>query len=512
MDPMERAIKGQDAALTLSGRTIENRRAGIGGSADMLLNTSINTAGTTQRDRVLLETLYAKFWAAAKIVDLKPDDAFAAGIVWPEDDEKTHEDLQNEMKRLDVLRKALAAVKAARIYGTALLVLAPKDGNFLKPLGDPNPPKKNKKPQNKFDLPEEPTMPIKAGEISHLLVVDRFRLEDYIVEANPANPMFGQTLVYRWTYNQPYGQMPMEGDIDQYAMSTSIDIHHSRCIRFDGVSPPTDDGWEVSGDDRWGQSVLVRALEDILQDKILCAAMGEVVKRACVPIIKIANFKQMLGRGKQMKQSEMSPEEYASMVNEQMTSSNLMFIDHADDVAKLELHTAGLLDIVMKQADRMAMIEGIPITRFTGQSASGLSATGEGDAKDWRITIEAYRLANVELQVRRLIDIVARNVGIMETPKWEWGMLGDTTEEEKALVAKTYAETVVALLTANAIDEEEARNMMNNSELFELDESWAPPPLEVQIAPTMPTKGDPKKPSRPVNMPKGSATTPTTNK
>ena len=458
MDSLERAMQLADGYTGSTPasvkRAITNEKQGVGSDNDVVNNTTIVARYFTRR---LLETVYRTFSLAAKVVDLKPDDVFSPGIVWNGEEESNVEKMRMEMERLRVMKKIPEAVKAARLYGTAVAILAPMDGRLEEPM-DPD--------------------GVKEGEISHILVADRYALTEVSTYGDPRQEKFGQAHTYRWDFRAVTGEWRTANDMPRNYESF-VDVHATRCLRFDGIPPLGDDGWHFNGDDRWGLSVLSRVLDDIIQDQVQNAALQDLIKRSAIPVFKVSKYRDFLGRG--ASRGDPTPQDYMQQFADDLQSSLAVFIDKNDEVDKIDVHSQGVQDIVDALKNRIAMLEGIPITRFTGESATGLSATGNGDARDWRITLEAYRKRAIDSQWNMLLNIVANNAGLSEVPEWEWGELGETTEMERAEISKARADTVKMLLEAGAINETEGREYMNKGEDFELSKDFDPPEIEMPM-------------------------------
>ena len=471
MDSLERAMRANDSADRIE-RNVSNDRYGVGGANDMVEQTTLNDRFFSKEQ---LETLYRNFWSVAKVIDLKVDDVFGPGIIWSGEEESKVDRIKEEFDRLEIMKKIPEAIKSGRLYGTSLAILAPSNGDFGQEL-----------------IVDE----IQEGDISHILVADRFALEDVYFYGDPRNPKFGQPHIYKWNFRQVSSEWVGEAPKNYLPY---LEVHSSRTIRFDGISALGDDGWMTGSDDRWGISVLARVVDDVVQDTVQNAALQDLVKRAAIPVFKIARYREFLAKGI-LPKGEAPPETYASQFAKDLQEALAVFIDRNDEVDKIDVHTTGVQDIIKAQTDRIATIEGVPISRFTGESATGLSATGNGDARDWRITIDAYRKRSIDPQWKKIMEIVSKNAGLEEPPEWEWGKLGEATFEETVESSRALAETVSSLLQANTIDESEAREVLNNSELFDLKEDWEPPPIEVP----MPGGAGGAKP------PAGSGTKPTT--
>ena len=122
---------------------------------------------------------------------------------------------------------------------------------------------------------------------------------------------------------------------------------------------------------------------------------------------------------------EVGPQEYAVSLRQNISANRMAFIDAADEIENLEVgNPEGIVSICDNQIKRLANAAGIPVTRFTGESASGLNATGSGDARDYRMAVESYRERDIDPNMKFIMDVMARNAGLNETPQWHWGAIG----------------------------------------------------------------------------------------
>ena len=440
-------LAGQARDSFVAHRNIQNPSMGIGGSQDIINNTYLDYPFDYERDH--LTAIYLNSWVASKIIDLLVDDVFSAGIIRkgimePDDD------IIRVEEELKLWEKLPAAVKAGRLYGTAFLIIAPKDGNFRKEL----------------DLEM-----INKDDIGNLIVADRFSMYVYEVNLDPAKPDYGKPHSYMWNLS-PEGGMTAAA---HHVWTGQTVVHASRCVRFDGIASLIDEGWKMPNNNRWGYSVLTRVMDDILLDMLLSATGGDVAKRVAVPILKIKGFRDMLGIG-DLLGDEVSPDQYAISLREHISSNRMAFIDAADEMQNLEVgNPEGVVAITESQIRRLANAAGIPVTRFTGASATGLNATGSGDARDYRMAVESYRERDIAPQVKFIMDVIARTAGEKETPEWEWGRLGEMTAQEQAETLKTSSESVSLLLSSGLIDKKEGRKILNQLETVNVDESYTPP-------------------------------------
>ena len=463
LDQYGNPISAVDAGASRSSGTrrprLFNATTGLGTNKDKTVSTEFVAV---RMSREQAERVYQMSWAAARLIDAVVDDMFAAGRRWVGDDEGANqamEDAEADLKLWTVLPNAL---KAGRIFGTGMLIAYPTDGDTESEL----------KPEN-----------VKEGGIANLISVDRWSLSVQNWRVDPTLPRYAEPFQYRWTgrifgspapFDAPAGTTPNPATTAKHVL-----INSDRMFRFDGQRSPLTEGWTSGPWEReWGVSILTRALDDIMRDAEMAAAAGHLVNEASIWVQKVQRFRETLARGK-IEKGDVSPEQLAEEVNMLRSIYRTLFIDAQDEAERLDVTWAGLVDVLNRQTYRLAAIGGIPITRFMGTSATGLSATGEGDARDWRITVEAARARDIDPMLRRRLDVmIARHAGLAEAPPYEWNALGDMTDSEAAELTFTRTEAVVLAYEKQLIDEDEARERLSQDEWWgELGE-WTPPELD----------------------------------
>lgn len=411
-------------------RSITNSLTGSGGKSDLVNNTRISAPSMLTRG--VLESLYIESWAAAKVIDLIVDDVFAPGISWDEDDSDA-ERLIKHLADMEMWQRLSGAVKSGRLYGTALMIACPSNDMFEEPL-----------------VPEQ----VRPGDIANLVVVDKDYLSVHEVYDNPSQPLYGKPYSYRWNYF-PSGRPSPETNLTDFNKI----VHASRCFKFDGIETINDIGWLHSNTERWwGYSVLQRVIDDLLQDIVMAQGGADAVKRTGMPVIMLDRFRETLSKGPQG--GDPSVQQYADEIALNMDFRKVGFLDSKDKVDYIQVNNSGMIELIDNQVNRIAMIAGVPITRFTGESASGLSATGNGDARDWRTTVEAYRERVIEPHMNKLMMVMARNAGLGAVPDWEWGRLGELTMQEEVDAIKGLADAISKFMAANVMTEDEARDII----------------------------------------------------
>ena len=425
-----------------------------------------------QLSRQRAEAIYQTSWVMGRLVDTVVDDMFAAGRRWIGEDEganKAMEDAEAELGFWTVLPDAL---RASRIWGSSLLVICPTDGDFESPIDPKN---------------------VKEGGVANLVSVDRWSLSVENWQTNPTRPRYGKPYQYRWSSRVFSRSTTLAGENKQSKLTHSgpdsifnnqnILVNADRCLRFDGIRSPLTEGWTSGPWEReWGISLISRALDEVMRDATMAAATGHLVAESSVWVQKISGFRDTLATGR-VARDDVSPEDLAEQVNELRSIYRTLFVDSEDDATRVEVAWGGLIEVLKHQIDRIAAVDGIPITRFRGTSASGLSATGEGDARDWRITVKAIRKKNIDPILHRKLDLmIARHAGIKgEPPEWEWNELGDMTDTEKAELTTKRTEATMLPFASGIIDEDEVRERLAQDEWWGELGAWGGPTAHEQL-------------------------------
>ena len=453
-------LAANDAAPARRGQTarpprMRNMVTGAGGGTDKSLASEFIPVRLTRSEA---ETLYQMSWAAARLVDCIVDDMFAAGRRWTGEDESANEAMEEAEAELMLWERLPSAIKAGRIFGTGMLVVCPADGQFEQPL-----------------IPED----VKEGGIANLVSVDRWSLNIATWQREATRPRYGLPYQYRWS-TRVSGLPGPEGEpLGAETTSQNILVNTDRLFRFDGQASPLTEGWTSGPWERqWGVSILTRAIEDLMRDASMRAASGQLVSEASVWVQKVNNFRETLARGK-VEPGDVSVDELAEQQTLLRSIYRTHFMDALDEAERIDVTWAGLADVLNGQSAYLAAIGGIPKTRFLGSSATGLNATGDGEARDWRISVEALRRRTIDPILQRRLDImIARHAGLAEPPPYEWNALGEMTDLEEAQVLKTRTEATLLPLAAGAIDEEEVRERLSQDEWWGEFGEWTPPEPE----------------------------------
>ena len=210
--------------LTSGG--IMNSLTGQGGAGDkaeggVFLPTRIVT-------RQELETVYVQSWPARKFIDIPIDDMFVRWRVFTGEDEAARKKMEDAEKLYMVRGRLSAAMKAARLYGTGMLIMMTGESDMLGPLNVER---------------------LREHDLLNLLPVDRFDVTVNNRIQDPFDPLYGSPEIYRIFLRR----------------GGHFNVHCSRVLRFDGMKSLSAVGW-TQYDQDWGVSELIPVVQAIMQD------------------------------------------------------------------------------------------------------------------------------------------------------------------------------------------------------------------------------------------------------
>ena len=431
---------------------VRNEMSGLGGSGDKSEGTYFQP--TIFRNKFFLETIYVESWVAGKFIDMPIDDMFIKGRTFEAEDETIIDTMADIDERFSVEESLARALKAARLYGTAFIVIITKDD-----------------PRTPFDIDT-----IKKGDLKSLLVFDRFDCNIREWYINPLHHKYGKPSLYEFTPSVQEGVL-------------NIVAHESRCLRFDGRMSLSCNGWEAGYDRDWGISALLNALVDISHDSAFVQAIAHLGQEASIPTIKVEALKEAMGG--ETSPDEQSIQELGASININKSIWRTLFLDKNDEFERQMVNFTNMAELVDRFALRLAGIADIPATRFLGRSPAGMNSTGESDMNNYAIHVAALQKKLLTRPMYKLDRICTLSAGIGEPPKCVFVPLSDFSDLDKANIDKLNTESIIAVSTSGLMDENEARNALSSIELYgdlpqwneqKMAEMRGPDPLEMMAA------------------------------
>jgi uncharacterized protein len=150
------------------------------------------------------------------------------------------------------------------------------------------------------------------------------------------------------------------------------------------------------------------------------------------------------------------------------TQSNegISLIDKEDEFEAFSYTFAGLDNILLQFSQQISGAVGMPITKLFSQSPAGLNATGDSDMRNYYDEIGAIQNSKLRTPIGKIIEISHRS--LFGTPPAEgttftFRALWDLSDTEKANIAKTVTDSVVAAKNAGIISTAAAAKELRQS-------------------------------------------------
>jgi uncharacterized protein len=326
--------------------------------------------------------------------------------------------IKSRWEELDVLGVLWKANCYERAYGGAAILLGADDGttNYAREL----------------DLES-----IKS--LDWLTVLEPRELTPRYYYSDPRAPKYGEVEV--WTLNPISGGEAKPGSTQ---LTTSIEVHESRLIIFDGIQVTRRQITPLSG---FGDSVLTRFFR-VLRDFDLSFDAAAILMVDFAPaVLKIKGLAEIFATDSdeafqaKMKQVEMS-----------RSIARLAIVDSEEEFERKTVNVAGLPDLLDRMMTRCAAAADMPLTLLMGQSPAGLNATGESDIRFFYDRVQSQRARKVIRPLERITRLLMLVEGA-EPEHWciEGKPLWQPTQLEQAQARKAQMETDVGYVGAGIL-------------------------------------------------------------
>ncbi|CAB5223321.1 phge_rel_HI1409, phage-associated protein, HI1409 family [uncultured Caudovirales phage] len=395
--------KKQKAIVKQDG--VENVLTGLGQAGrDASVYSRFGRIGFLPKDQ--LENAYLDAGIARRIVDLLPDDAMKKGL-------ECDTELYNELDRLNAFSVVATAAKDARLFGGALILVLAKDGAASLAL-----------PLNEGSL----------KRVEKLAVYDRHQcsLTAMSYDNDPFSPTFGEVKTYQ--LNSRQGQI--------------LNVHASRIIRLDGERLPAS---LLQNNGGWHASALQGCYQALLSYASAQGFADTIIKEWSLSIIKIQGLFDSYGNG--------GEKQIAARINDANVSKSMMnaiFLDaENEDFSRDFSNVTGYSELVVRGMEVVASSCGIPMTKLFGRSPEGMSATGEGDARNWASMVEAFQIATLQPVFNRLIALLGLQQEWKDKPdslEWEFPPVLPLSEQERADVRLKHAQADAIYIREGGVD------------------------------------------------------------
>lgn len=386
----------------------ENMTARLGVRAPNQSSGGTYSANYLSRNRLLMEQSYRSSWLVGAAVDAIADDMTRKGI------SITSKMEPSQKQRIDTAWEDLSlwdslndVIKWSRLYGGAIGLIMIEGQSPQYPL--------------RMET-------IGKGAFKGVMVLDRWMIRPTLERrVKDLGPDFGRPEYY-----------------EVVNTSTGIPawkIHHSRVIRFDGVTLPFQ---QALIENDWGMSVIERIFDRLLAFDSATTGAAQLVFKAHLRTYSIADLRKILAMGGPALNGLM---QHMDMIRQYQSIEGMTIMDATD---KFESHSytfAGLSDVIAQFGEQVSGATGIPLVRLFGQSPAGFS-TGDTDLANYYDGVGTQQERRLRRPIQKIMS--ALHMSELGTPlpddfAFEFNPLWQMSEVDRSTVA---ANTVNALTAA----------------------------------------------------------------
>lgn len=412
------------AGMNFSNDSIRSLTSGMGDIGHDKLATAFHQNRIL--DDVQLSTIYRNSWIAKKIVDIPALDALRKGRDW-QADQKQITKIEKEEKRLSLWLKLLECKQVARLKGGAAIVIGSRDDgeDYSKP----------------FDASK-----VQKDGISHLTVMAKKELTAVDIENDPMSEWYGKPKFF---------QVSGQGFTGE-----NVKIHPSRLVIQIGSNTLDPWGAAASTSFGWGDSVLQHTYDAMMQADSTSANIATLVFEANIDVVGIPDLMDKLSK----KEYEQRLLNRLTLANVGKSVSKMLIHDDEETFDRKQINFASLPDLIQTFLLLVSGAADIPLTRFLGQAPTGLSATGEGDMKNYYDRVTAIQTLELEPAMQRLDEALVRSA-LGEYPDeiyYEWTPLEQMNEAQKAEIGLKNAQSAEILTRTGLFEVEELRTSVAN--------------------------------------------------
>lgn len=396
-----------------------------------------------------LTGLYEGNGLFSKIIDTPAEEALKHGFDLNLKSDEVNAFVEDALDDLEWEEKAATAIKWARLYGGALIVMLIDDGRGL----------------------EEPV------DWEHIRSIDELRVyERSIVQPD-----------YASLYQQDYGgkgvgnRVSKFGQPEYYYVSSiygSFKVHESRCLVFrNGVLPEQTSNATYLF---WGMPEYVRIRRALRETVTAHTDSVKLLERSVQAIYSMKGLASLLttddGENQVLKRLQ--------LVDTSRGLLNSIAIDSEGEQYDFKtFQFSGVKDVIDATCNMLSALTNIPQTILFGRSPAGMNATGDSDFESYYNFVEKIQRLMLKRNLRTLLDIVFRagiaSGDVTEEPdyKLEFNPLWSLSDTEQAAVDQTKAQTEqIKAQTAQlyvdmqAIDPSEVRSRLASDEEFDVED------------------------------------------
>jgi phage-related protein (TIGR01555 family) len=400
----------------MTGDSFLNLQADLGIGANNVFSGGNYGFNPITRQHLLLEWCYRGSWIVRKTVDCPADDMTRQGIRINDDMPPDRiEQMQAFFRRKQLWLRLNSTLKWARLYGGCLAVVVIEGQKFDEPL--------------RMDR-------VGKGTFRGLIVLDRWMVtpEYSKLVSDPGSEHYGDPVYY---------------DVVADARTLpQMRIHHSRCIRIDGIELPY---WQKIAENGWSLSVLEPMWDRVLAFDSATMGAAQLVYRAYLRTIKFPKFREAVATGGAAYRAVLRQIQTIRLMQ---SNEGLTVLDAEDSMESTQYSFAGLSDMIGQFGQQLSGSGDVPLTRMFGQSPSGLNSTGESDLENYRDGLKSWQETHLAEPMQTVCELTHRSLYGEPLPDefgFEFAPLGQLKDADRADIATRITGAVVQAYEAQLI-------------------------------------------------------------
>jgi phage-related protein (TIGR01555 family) len=362
------------------------------------------------------------------IVDIVPDDMTRASWVIEND---TDEKITEEQKRLQLEKEVNKALKFARLYRGAVVVMYTEKGDIETPLN------------------------INNGRIIKLKTYGANRIEnteDQII-------------------NEPKSIYHDDFELFDIRLKNGqlMKVHRSRCLVFKGDQSSEDDSLDFENA-YWGLPVMNRVWDTVKNLTASEQGVANVMLEFNLSILTLDGLAQLLSSNSQADLDKVYTR--IDLINASKSIINSVLLDGNDNFDQMSTTFTGVPEILDRMMIAVSTVTRIPVTKLFTRSPAGMNATGESDMRNYYDNISSKQTVDLLPELQYITEYIASYVygDNNETYPIVFNSLWEPTEVEQSTIDKNNAETDVLYITNQVLLPDEVREKrFPNIETIEID-------------------------------------------
>lgn len=396
-----------------------------------------------------LTGLYEGNGLFSKIIDTPAEEALKHGFDLNLKNDEVNAFVEEALDELEWEEKAATAIKWARLYGGALIVMLINDGGGL----------------------EQPVNWQNIKSIDELRVYERA-----IVQPD-----------YSSLYRQDYGgkgegnRVSKFGQPEFYYVSSvygSFRVHESRCLVFrNGVLPEQTSNSIYRF---WGMPEYVRIRRALRETVTAHTDSVKLLERSVQAIYSMKGLATLLttddGENQVLKR--------LNVIDTARGILNSLVIDaDGENYDFKTFQFSGVKDVIDATCNMLSALTNIPQTILFGRSPAGMNATGTSDFESYYNFVEKIQQLMLKRNLRTLLDVIFRagiaSGAVEEEPDYKlefnplWSLSDTeqaTVDQTKAQTAQIKAQTAQVYVDMQALDPTEVRKRLASDEEFDVED------------------------------------------